>query len=457
MPKPSALVLSALFTSLGFGATAEQITNADNSSYQRFSKQYQSWLQTSESSDIEDALEEDPNLVILWAGYGFAKDYNKARGHHYAITDIRNTLRTGAPMTKDEGPMPMACWSCKSPDVPRYIETNGEAEYFKGMWAKGGDEITNSIGCGTCHDNNLRLRISTPFAQRAMDTIGWQWDSADKSQKQTMVCGQCHVEYYFEPGNKFVKFPWDLGTNTDDIERYYDNINFADWTHALSKAPMLKAQHPGFETTMTSTHGRNNVSCTDCHMPRVTNEEGRKYTDHNVGNPFDRFEFTCGRCHTQSQDELEKVVHDYKQMINDAKLKAEKQLVHAHFEAKAAWDAGASEAEMKPVLTAIRHAQWRWDMSIASHGIHAHNPTEALRLLATSLDRSADARTELARVLAKHGITETVKIPDISTEAKAQAALGMDMDKMRADKARFLQEIVPQWDKAYQEKYGGSK
>ncbi|MDG2679337.1 ammonia-forming cytochrome c nitrite reductase subunit c552, partial [Vibrio parahaemolyticus] len=40
--------------------------------------QYHSWKATSESKHIEDALSEDPNMVILWAGYGFAKDYNKA-------------------------------------------------------------------------------------------------------------------------------------------------------------------------------------------------------------------------------------------------------------------------------------------------------------------------------------------------------------------------------------------
>ena len=38
---------------------------------------------------MTDALAEDPNLVVLWAGYGFAKDYNKARGHAYTITHRR--------------------------------------------------------------------------------------------------------------------------------------------------------------------------------------------------------------------------------------------------------------------------------------------------------------------------------------------------------------------------------
>lgn len=39
-----------------------------------------------------------------------------------------------------------------------------------------------------------------------------------------------------------------------------------------------------------------------------------------------------------------------------------------------------------------------------------------------------------------------IAIPDISTKAKAQKALGMDMDKMNADKQKFLKDLVPQWD-----------
>ncbi|VDZ71002.1 cytochrome c-552 [Atlantibacter hermannii] len=47
---------------------------------------------TSEQSEREDALADDPNMVILWAGYPFSRDYNKPRGHAYALTDVRETL-----------------------------------------------------------------------------------------------------------------------------------------------------------------------------------------------------------------------------------------------------------------------------------------------------------------------------------------------------------------------------
>ena len=135
------------------------------------------------------------------------------------------------------------------------------------------------------------------------------------------------------------------------------------------------------------------MTCIDCHMPKVQNAEGKLYTDHKIGNPFDNFAQTCANCHTQDKAALQKVVAERKQSINDLKIKVEDQLVHAHFEAKAALDAGATEAEMKPIQDDIRHAQWRWDLAIASHGIHMHAPEEGLRMLGTAMDKAADART----------------------------------------------------------------
>ncbi|MFP1461670.1 ammonia-forming cytochrome c nitrite reductase subunit c552 [Escherichia coli] len=35
------------------------------------------------------------------------------------MTDVRETLRTGAPKNAEDGPLPMACWSCKNQDVAR--------------------------------------------------------------------------------------------------------------------------------------------------------------------------------------------------------------------------------------------------------------------------------------------------------------------------------------------------
>lgn len=134
--------------------------------------QYLSWKATSEQSERVDALAEDPRLVILWAGYPFSRDYNKPRGHAFAVTDVRETLRTGAPKNAEDGPLPMACWSCKSPDVARLIQKDGEDGYFHGKWARGGPEIVNNLGCADCHNTaspefakgKPELTLSRPYA-----------------------------------------------------------------------------------------------------------------------------------------------------------------------------------------------------------------------------------------------------------------------------------------------------
>ena len=114
-------------------ATAPYISDSiesNSSEWARYyPRQYSSWKQTKHSKGIVDMLAMKPQLPILWAGYGFAKDYNAPRGHYYAVQDNINTLRTGAPEDEKTGPMPTACWTCKSPDVPRLIDEEGENEW----------------------------------------------------------------------------------------------------------------------------------------------------------------------------------------------------------------------------------------------------------------------------------------------------------------------------------------
>lgn len=70
---------------------------------EQFPQQYESYMATEDTtfksmyngSAMIDELKDDPKLVILWAGYAFAKDYSQSRGHAYAIKDLRNSLRPG--------------------------------------------------------------------------------------------------------------------------------------------------------------------------------------------------------------------------------------------------------------------------------------------------------------------------------------------------------------------------
>ena len=120
---------------------------------------------------------------------------------------------------------------------------------------------------------------------------------------RTYVCAQCHVEYYFKGENKALTFPWEKGLKIENINDYYDEYGFKDWTHGETGAPMLKIQHPEFEMFSTSLHYRSGVACADCHMPYVR-EGSVKVSDHWLRSPLDNVNAACRTCHKQDEQEL---------------------------------------------------------------------------------------------------------------------------------------------------------
>ncbi|MGP1580114.1 MAG: ammonia-forming cytochrome c nitrite reductase [Wolinella sp.] len=430
-----------------------------------YPRQFDTWKQTRESKDIEDMLAKKPALVIAWSGYAFAKNYNAPRGHYYAIQDVTNILRTGAPVAtpedplgKTSGPLPTACWTCKSPDVARLMEEDGELEYFTGKWAKYGAEIVNPIGCYTCHDDKTaELKVKYEFLDRALVSAGFRPSAeATHQEKRSLVCAQCHVEYYFkktewtdDKGNKkvaqVVTLPWANGIKFEDMEKYYDDMNFTDWTHNLSGTPMLKAQHPDWEFHQTGIHGQKGVSCADCHMP-YTQEGAIKYTDHKVGNPLDNMDKSCMNCHRESEEKLRNIVkqkYERKDYLQDI---AFDNIAKAHLETAEAIRLGASDAELKEIRTHIRHAQFRADLAIAGHGSFFHAPEEVLRALASGNEEAQQARLKLVKVLAKYGAMNYIA-PDFDSRDKAQKLAKLDMDKLIAEKVAFRNTLVKEWRK----------
>ncbi len=423
--------------------------------------EYESYMLNSESdfatkyngNAMIDMLEVDPRLVVLWAGYGFAKDYNQGRGHMYAISDLRNSLRTGGPVDDKTGPMPATCWTCKSPDVPRVMNEDGVKEFYTGKWARLGPEIVNPIGCADCHNNEtMDLQISRPALVEAFERNGKDINDATHQEMRSLVCAQCHVEYYFDKkrpgaeGSAYLTFPWDGGMSVEAMEEYYDNIEFKDWTHKLSKAPMLKAQHPGYEVYLTGIHAERGVSCADCHMPYMS-EGGKKYTDHHIQSPLNNIENSCMVCHKEKTTQLLKDVYDRQDKIIEVRDKLEELVVRAHVEAMTAWELGATDEQMKDILMDIRHAQWRWDYAAASHGGSFHSPVETGRVISTGITVAQEGRIKLARLLLELGYEGEVPYPDIATKAKAQEFIGLPVEKLKKEKEEFLKNLAPQWDK----------
>ncbi len=424
--------------------------------------QYDSWKKTKENDKIDDQLKNNPQLAVLWAGYGFSKDYNAPRGHFYAVQDLTNTLRTGAPIDAVTGPMPTACWSCKSPDVPRMIEEVGELEYFTGKWAKYGQEIVNPIGCGDCHDSKTaNLTLSRPFLKKGLEASGVKLEEITHQDMRSLVCAQCHSEYYFKKtewtdpaGIKktaaVVTFPWKNGMGAEEMEKYYDDAGFSDWTHQISKAPMLKVQHPDYEVFAKGIHARRGLACADCHMP--SKQEGAvKYSDHRITSPLDNVAATCLTCHDETEAEFKALVKAKLENKDQLAKIAMDNLAKAHLEAGEAWKLGATEEEMKNILQDIRHGQWKWDMAVAGHGSFFHAPEETLRLLAVANEQGQTARLKLVKVLAKYGAIDYVA-PDFSTKESAQALAGVDLVKLVAEKEAFKATLLQEWNKQAVEK-----
>ena len=371
---------------------------------ENYPRQYDTWTQTAQTgfesefngSEAVDVLEKRPEMVVLWAGYAFSKDYTTPRGHMHAVEDITRSLRTGAPTDPHTGPQPSTCWTCKSPDVPRMMEAVGVDAFYNNKWAALGNEVVNPIGCADCHEpENMKLHISRPALREAFARQGKDIDKATPQEMRSLVCAQCHVEYYFKGDAKYLTFPWDKGFTVEEMEAYYDEADFADYTHTLSKARILKAQHPDYEIAELGIHAQRGVSCADCHMP-YKSEGGMKFSDHHVQSPLAMVDRTC-------------------------------------------------QPQMKEALALIRQAQWRWDFGVASHGGSFHAPQEIQRILGHGLDKALLARLSISKVLANHGFTGEVPMPDISTKAKAQEYIGLDMKKEHENKDKFLKELAPQW------------
>ncbi len=422
-----------------------------------FPREYNSYLLTSDTgfrskyngSAVVDMLEESPRMAVLWAGYLFSRDYKQGRGHYYAVEDIQKTLRTGAPVNGVPSPQPNTCWACKSPDVPRLMNKYGAAEFYKGTWDTKGSEIINPIGCADCHDSKtMNLRISRPALLEAFKSMGRDISKVSHQEMRSLVCAQCHVEYYFNKktveGVQYLTFPWKNGTTAEEIEKYYDEIGFSDWTHAMSRAPMLKAQHPDYEVYLSGVHASRGVSCADCHMPFIS-EGGQKFTDHHIQSPLNNVANSCQVCHREETQKLIADVYTRQDKILENRNILETLLVKCHTEAKTAWDKGAGEDQMKDILTDIRRAQWRWDFSAAGHGNSFHSPVELSRIIAGGISVAQEARIKLARVLSSLDYNAEVPYPDISTKMKAQNYIGLDMEALNKEKKVFLETVLPEW------------
>jgi nitrite reductase (cytochrome c-552) len=337
-------------------------------------------------------LTEDPRLLTLFAGYPFSIDYNEERGHLNSLVDVRATGRVNE---KTAG----TCYSCKSADNPRLWDQMGMADYDKTPFSALGEQIENPIGCANCHEaNTMRLIVTNPALEEAMIAQGKDWRTFTRQEMRTVVCANCHVEYYFKGDGKYLTFPWENGTNIDDIAQYYTDLQFKDWDHPQSGAAMIKMQHPEYEMfTKDSTHFNAGVACADCHMP-YTRAGAAKFSTHDVRSPLLNAEAACGQCHTDVEYVTNRVSIIQNQ-VHDTLIATEDALVAAILAIESAAAAeGVDSTLIGEARQLHRAAQLRWDFVAAENSMGFHNPEEALRILAAATDLARQA--QLKAVLA---------------------------------------------------------
>jgi nitrite reductase (cytochrome c-552) len=271
-----------------------------------------------------------------------------------------------------------------------------------------GERIQNPIGCANCHEaGTMRLIVTNPALQEALEAQGKDWQTFTRQEMRTVVCANCHVEYYFKGDGKYLTFPWAGGTEIGQIIEYYEQAGFKDWDYPGTGTPMLKAQHPEYEFfTAGSTHYNAGVACADCHMPYVR-DGAAKYSSHNVHSPLLEPELACGQCHTDTEYVVRRV-NLIQDQVAGTKIAAEDAIIDAIHAIQAAAAAPGADAQLLDQARSLhRRAQYMWDFVSAENSTGFHNPEYALKILAESTNLARQAQMLAAQAAGDPGLLVT--------------------------------------------------
>jgi len=350
-------------------------------------------------------IEEDPRLKIMWAGYPFATDFREERGHAFMLDDQTFTRR-------QEFGMAGTCLHCHASMYVPYKKA-GDGDLMKGFeklnplpYAEARKHANRAIACIDCHDpKTMALRVTRPGFIEGIQLIKAAEGKKDydvntmasRQEMRTYVCAQCHVEYYFKGKEKRLTYPWFKGLKADEILAYYEEVDFADWTHADTGARVLKAQHPEFELWSQGIHSRAGVACADCHMP-YERVGALKISDHHVRSPLLNINNACQTCHKDSESELRTRVETIQQRTHQTRSLAMDALVDLIGDIKAARAAGATDDALRTAREEQRRAQFLLDFIEAENSMGFHADQESTRILALSIDHARKGQVALRGV-----------------------------------------------------------
>lgn len=315
-----------------------------------------------------DYLEKYPYLSTLYDGMGFSIEYLRARGHTYALEDVIHTAR----------PKPGAsCLSCKTSGFLTILEEHGVAGNALKFEDVADAEAMETISCYDCHKNEPGvLHVTRSHLTVAVEGIGKTF------KPQEMACAQCHVEYYLAPETKVVTMPSVNGLDVASMLEYYNDLGYSDWVHPVSGTPLLKVQHPEWETFQGSVHQGYGFTCVSCHMPDAQKADGTAFPAHQWTSPLKTVEASCLTCHTKETpdsmiDKVEGMQGQVEVRMNETAMNLVA-LIEALGEATAN---GVSEDVLTKARMLHRDAQWYWDFVFVENSEGFHNNPLSHKLL----------------------------------------------------------------------------
>lgn len=351
----------------------------------------------------QSRLQEDPRLRTMWDGYAFAVDFREERGHAFMLDDQTFTERQNVVQ------QPGSCVNCHASAYGAYKELGG-GDIVKGFhelnkmpYFEARKHVSHPVACIDCHDaKTMALRITRPAFMEGMRVLKESQGVANydvnrdatRLEMRSFVCGQCHVEYYFKGEGKTLTYPWHKGLKIENMMAYYEEVEHKDWSHAITGAPALKAQHPEFEMWNQGIHARSGVSCADCHMPYIR-EGAMKVSSHHVRSPLLSLNASCQTCHKVPENELKFRVETIQQRTYDLRGVAMNALIDLINDIRAAQTNGVGDAQLTEARKMQRRAQFYLDFVEAENSMGFHAPQEATRILGESIDFSRRGQSAL--------------------------------------------------------------
>ncbi|WP_347350782.1 ammonia-forming cytochrome c nitrite reductase subunit c552 [Intrasporangium sp.] len=402
--------------------TFAKVVDLDEQTYdpsvwgQNFPAQYEGWKATEEmqpddtvtrtptaqdprTTVAHSKIEADPRLVTMWRGYAFEIDYREPRGHFYMLIDQRYTKRVL------ERPQPGACLNCHAslPEITTALDKGDQAAGWAIMNKTPYNEVTklakHPVGCIDCHNpQTMTIRVTRPafiagIAQYKASQGIKDYDVNKQATVQEMrnfVCAQCHVEYYFKGDAKTLTFPWDKGLTVDDALAYYDEVGWTDFTHKLTGARVLKAQHPDYETYSQGVHAKAGVTCADCHMA-YKREGAMKVTDHQIRSPMTNestINRSCMTCHRTTEADMRQRVETIHDRYEHAKNVSFDALTALITDIEKARTSGTAQDRIDRAQSFQRKAQFFMDYVVSENSRGFHAPAYTIRVLNDVTDAS---------------------------------------------------------------------